>query len=161
MFSDAHHSSLGTRYNPLKKMSIEKTLCIIKPDAVTAGNSGNIIAHIQKEGFRILAMRMTTLSNKSASKFYEIHKGRPFYEGLVEFMSSSACVPIALEKENAIAEWRRVIGATDPAEAAPGTIRKLYAKNKGETAVHGSDSVENGLREIAFFFTEGELEDLN
>ena len=138
----------------------ERTLCIIKPDAVAAGNTGNIIAHIQKEGFRILAMKMTALSSKAASKFYEVHKGRPFYEGLVEFMSSAPCVPIALEKANAIAEWRRVIGATDPAEAAPGTIRKLYAKNKGENAVHGSDSVENGLREIAFFFTEGELADL-
>ncbi len=139
---------------------MERTLCIIKPDAVSAGNVGNIIAHIQKEGFRILAMRMTTLSKKSASKFYEVHQGRPFYDSLVEFMSSGPCVPIALEKDNAIAEWRRVIGSTDPAEAAAGTIRKLYAKNKGENAVHGSDSVENGLREIAFFFTEGELADL-
>ena len=139
---------------------IERTLCIIKPDAVAAGNTGNIIAHIQKEGFRILAMKMTSLSKKAASKFYEVHKGRPFYDGLVDFMSSAPCVPIALEKDNAIAEWRRVIGATDPAEAAAGTIRKLYAKNKGENAVHGSDSVENGLREIAFFFTEGELAEL-
>src|SRR5579883_843888 len=136
---------------------MERTLCIIKPDAVSAGNVGNIIAHIQKEGFRILAMRMTTLSKKSASKFYEVHQGRPFYDSLVEFMSSGPCVPIALEKENGIAEWRRVIGSTDPAEAAAGTIRKLYATSKGENAVHGSDSVENGLREIAFFFTELEL----
>ena len=142
-------------------MAIERTLCIIKPDAVSAGNTGNIIAHIQKAGFRILALRMTTLSHKAASKFYEVHKGRPFYEGLVEFMSSAPCVPIALEAENAIAEWRKVIGATDPAEAAEGTIRKLYAKNKGENAVHGSDSIENGLREIGFFFTEGELADLS
>lgn len=142
-------------------MAIEKTLCILKPDAVSAGNIGNIIAHIQKEGFRILGMKMVALSQKAASKFYEVHKGRPFYDGLVDFMSSAPCVPIALEKENAIAEWRRVIGSTDPAEAAPGTIRKLYAKNKGENAVHGSDSVENGLREIAFFFTEGELADLS
>ncbi|HEX5316981.1 MAG TPA: nucleoside-diphosphate kinase [Candidatus Kapabacteria bacterium] len=140
---------------------MEKTLCILKPDAVSAGNIGNIIAHIQKEGFRILGMKMVALSQKAASKFYEVHKGRPFYDGLVDFMSSAPCVPIALEKENAIAEWRRVIGSTDPAEAAPGTIRKLYAKNKGENAVHGSDSVENGLREIAFFFTEGELADLS
>ena len=141
-------------------MAIERTLCIIKPDAVRAGNTGNIIAHIQKEGFRILGLKMVALSTKSASKFYEVHKERPFYGGLVEFMAGGACVPIALEKENAIAEWRRVIGSTDPAEAAPGTIRKLYAANKGENAVHGSDSVENGLREIAFFFTEGELADL-
>jgi nucleoside-diphosphate kinase len=141
-------------------MAVEKTLCILKPDAVQAGNIGNIIAHIQKEGFRILGLKMEALSHKAASKFYEVHKGRPFYDGLVDFMSSAPCVPIALEKENAIAEWRRVIGATDPTEAAAGTIRKLYAKNKGENAVHGSDSVENGLREIAFFFTEGELADL-
>src|SRR5438094_905222 len=141
-------------------MSIEKTLCIIKPDAVKAGNIGNIIAHVQKEGFKILGLKMARLSDRSAGKFYEIHKELPFYGSLVEFMSSGACLPIALEKENAIAEWRRVIGATDPAEAAAGTIRKLYAKNKGENAVHGSDSVENGQREVAFFFTEGELADL-
>lgn len=141
-------------------MAIERTLCIIKPDAASAGNIGKIIAHIQKEGFRILALKMARLTGRSAEKFYEIHKERPFYGDLVKFMSSGACVPIALEKEHAIAEWRRVIGATDPAEAAEGTIRKLYAKSKGENAVHGSDSVENGLREIAFFFTEGELADL-
>jgi nucleoside-diphosphate kinase len=141
-------------------MAIEKTLCILKPDAVKAGNIGNIIAHIQKEGFKILGLKMTRLSDRSAGKFYEVHKERPFYGGLVEFMSGGACVPIALERENAIAEWRRVIGATDPAEAAEGTIRKLYATSKGENAVHGSDSVENGLREIAFFFTEGELADI-
>ncbi|MDP4219964.1 MAG: nucleoside-diphosphate kinase [Bacteroidota bacterium] len=139
---------------------MEKTLCILKPDAVKSGNMGNIIAHIQKEGFKILGLKMVRLSDRSAGKFYEVHKERPFYSGLVEFMSSGACVPIALEKENGIAEWRRVIGATDPAEAAPGTIRKLYATSKGENAVHGSDSVENGLREISFFFTEGELADL-
>ena len=141
-------------------MAIEKTLCILKPDAVKAGNIGNIIAHIQKEGFKILGLKTARLSDRSAGKFYEVHKERPFYGSLVEFMSSGACVPIALEKENAIAEWRRVIGATDPAEAAEGTIRKLYATSKGENAVHGSDSVENGLREIAFFFTEGELANL-
>ncbi|HET9136408.1 MAG TPA: nucleoside-diphosphate kinase [Candidatus Kapabacteria bacterium] len=139
---------------------MEKTLCIIKPDAVKAGNVGNIIAHIQKEGFKIQAMKLTRLSDRSAGKFYEVHNERPFYGSLVEFMASGACVPIALEKENAIAEWRRVIGSTDPAEAAEGTIRKLYATSKGENAVHGSDSVENGLREIAFFFTEGEMADL-
>lgn len=141
-------------------MAIERTLCIIKPDGVKSGNIGNIVAHIQKEGFKILAMKMTRLNERSAGKFYEVHSERPFYGELVKFMSSGACVPIALEKENAIAEWRRVIGSTDPAEAAEGTIRKLYASSKGENAVHGSDSVENGLREIAFFFTEGELADL-
>jgi len=114
----------------------------------------------KKEGFKILDLKLTRLSERSAGKFYEVHKERPFYASLVEFMSSGACVPIALERENAIAEWRRVIGATDPAEAAEGTIRKLYATSKGENAVHGSDSIENGLREIAFFFTEGEMADL-
>lgn len=141
-------------------MAIEKTLCILKPDAVKAGNIGNIIAHIQKEGFKILDMKLARLSERSAGKFYEVHKERPFFGSLVEFMSSGACVPIALERENAIAEWRRVIGSTDPAEAAEGTIRRLYATSKGENAVHGSDSVENGLREIAFFFTEGEMAEL-
>src|SRR5438309_581297 len=96
-------------------MAIERTLCIIKPDAVSAGNIGNIIAQIQKEGFRILGMKMVRLSRTAAEKFYEVHRGRPFFEGLVEFMSSAACVPIALVRENAIAEWRRVIGSTDPA----------------------------------------------
>ncbi|MEI8135533.1 MAG: nucleoside-diphosphate kinase [bacterium] len=139
---------------------MEKTLCILKPDAVKAGNIGNIIAHIQKEGFKILDMKLARLSERSAGKFYEVHKERPFFGSLVEFMSSGACVPIALERENAIAEWRRVIGSTDPAEAAEGTIRRLYATSKGENAVHGSDSVENGLREIAFFFTEGEMAEL-
>ena len=105
-------------------------------------------------------MKMVALNEKSGGKFYEVHKERPFYGELVKFMGSGACVPIALEKENAIAEWRRVIGSTDPAEAAEGTIRKLYATSKGENAVHGSDSVENGLREIAFFFTEKELAEL-
>ncbi len=141
-------------------MAIERTLCIIKPDAAKSANVGNIIAHIQKEGFTILAMKMTRLSERSASAFYEVHKERPFYGELVNFMSSNACIPIALERDNAIAEWRRVIGSTDPAEAADGTIRKLYATSKGENAVHGSDSVENGQREIAFFFTEGELANL-
>jgi len=141
-------------------VAIERTLCIIKPDGVRSGNIGNIIAHIQKEGFKVLSLKMTRLTKQAGGVFYEVHKGRPFYDELVNFMSSGPCVPIALEKENAIAEWRRVIGATDPAEADPGTIRKLYAKNKGENAVHGSDSVENGKREIGFFFTEQELADL-
>jgi len=141
-------------------VAIERTLCIIKPDAVKGGNIGNIVAHIQKEGFKILGLKMTRLTLQSAGKFYEVHSARPFYGELVDFMSSGACVPIALEKENAIAEWRRVIGATDPAKAEPGTSRKLYAQSMGENAVHGSDSVENGLREIAFFFTEQELADL-
>ena len=106
-------------------------------------------------------MKTTRLTTQAAGAFYEVHKERPFYRGLVDFMSGGVCVPIALERENAISEWRLVIGATDPAEAAAGTIRKLYATSKGENAVHGSDSVENGNREIAFFFSEQELADLS
>ncbi|MBM4178940.1 MAG: nucleoside-diphosphate kinase [Ignavibacteria bacterium] len=136
---------------------MERTLCIIKPDAVRLNNIGNIVAMIQAAGFRILGMKLTMISPEVAGEFYSVHKERPFYGELVNFMSSGAIVPIALEKENAIADWRTLIGATDPAEAAEGTIRKKYATSKGENAVHGSDSVENGLREVAFFFAESEL----
>jgi nucleoside-diphosphate kinase len=130
---------------------------MLKPDAIASGNAGLIIAHLQKEGFQIRAAKLTRLSRAQAEKFYEIHRGRPFYEELVKFMSSGPCLPMALERENAVAHFRTVIGATDPAEAAPGTIRKLYAESKGKNAVHGSDSPENGLREVAFFFTESEI----
>jgi nucleoside-diphosphate kinase len=130
---------------------------MLKPDAITSGNAGLIIAHLQKEGFQIRAAKLTRLSRAQAEKFYEIHRGRPFYEELVKFMSSGPCLPMALEREYAVAHFRTVIGATDPAEAAPGTIRKLYAESKGKNAVHGSDSPENGLREVAFFFTESEI----
>jgi nucleoside-diphosphate kinase len=130
---------------------------MLKPDAIASGNAGLIIAHLQKEGFQIRAAKLTRLSRAQAEKFYEIHRGRPFYEELVKFMSSGPCLPMALERENAVAHFRTVIGATDPAEAAPGTIRKLYAESKGKNAVHGSDSPENGLREVAFFFAESEI----
>jgi nucleoside-diphosphate kinase len=130
---------------------------MLKPDAIASGKAGLIIAHLQKEGFQIRAAKLTRLSRAQAEKFYEIHRGRPFYEELVKFMSSGPCLPMALERENAVAQFRTVIGATDPAEAAPGTIRKLYAESKGKNAVHGSDSPENGLREVAFFFSEGEI----
>jgi nucleoside-diphosphate kinase len=130
---------------------------MIKPDAVASGKAGLIIAHLQKEGFQIRAAKLTRLTRAQAEKFYEIHKGRPFYEELVKFMSSGPCLPMALERDNAVAHFRTVIGATDPAEAAAGTIRKLYAESKGKNAVHGSDSPENGLREVAFFFTESEI----
>ena len=136
---------------------MERTLCIIKPDAVRNNNIGNIVARIQEAGFRILGMKQMTISTAVAGEFYAVHKERPFYGELVDFMSSSPIVPIALEKDNAIADWRELIGATNPAEAAEGTIRKLYATSVGENAVHGSDSVENGLREVAFFFGEHEL----
>ncbi len=138
-------------------MSLQRTLCIIKPDAVRNNNVGNIIAMIQENGFRILGMKQITISQAVAGAFYAVHKERPFYGELVQFMSSGPIVPIALEKENAVADWRTLIGATDPAEAAEGTVRKRYATSKGENAVHGSDSEENGRLEVSFFFAESEL----
>lgn len=138
-----------------------RTLAIIKPDAVKKGYAGEIIAMIQKAGFKILAMKMTKLTIDSASGFYEIHKERPFFKDLIEFMTSGPCIPIALEKENAVADYRKLIGATDPAEAEEGTVRKLFAANKGENAVHGSDSDENAALEIAHFFTRKELLEIN
>lgn len=138
-----------------------RTLAIIKPDAVKKGYAGEIIAMIQKAGFKILAMKMTKLTIDSASGFYEIHKERPFFKDLIEFMTSGPCIPIALEKENAVADYRKLIGATDPAEAEEGTVRKRFAANKGENAVHGSDSDENAALEIAHFFTRKELLEIN
>jgi nucleoside-diphosphate kinase len=131
---------------------MSRTLAIIKPDAVEAGNAGKIIAHIEGAGFRILAMRMVRLTREEAGKFYEVHRERPFYGELVEFMTSGPAIPIALEADDAVARYRETIGATDPAEAAEGTIRKLYAESKGRNAVHGSDSDENAGNEIRFFF---------
>jgi len=133
-------------------MSGTQTLAIVKPDAVGTGKLGPIIAHIEKTGFTIREARLVRLSRERAEAFYEVHRGRPFYEELVRFMSSGPCFPMALEKADAVAAFRTAIGATDPAEAAPGTIRKLFAESKGRNAVHGSDSDENAAREIAFFF---------
>lgn len=138
-------------------MAIERALAILKPDCVRKNLQGEVLARIQKAGFRVLGMKATRLTRETAAAFYAVHKGRPFYEGLVEFMSSGPCLPIALEKENAVGDFRTLIGATDPKEAAQGTIRKLYADNKGENIVHGSDSPENGRIEVAFFFSESEL----
>jgi len=138
----------------------ERTLAILKPDCVRKNLTGAVISHIEKAGFRILGMKKIRLTKAAAGGFYAVHKGRPFYDGLVEFMCSGPCVPIALEKENAVADFRKLIGATDPKEAADGTIRKLYADNKGENIVHGSDSPENGAIEIAYFFPARELADL-
>lgn len=135
----------------------ERTLCIIKPDAVRKNVHGSILQKIIDSGFRVRGIRMAQLSSKEAGMFYEVHKERPFYNDLVEFMTSGPVVLAALEKENAVADYRTLIGATDPAEAAEGTIRKLFASSKGENAVHGSDSVENGQKEVAFFFRESEL----
>jgi nucleoside-diphosphate kinase len=136
------------------------TLGIIKPDAVAGGKTGAILAHLQKAGFTPRAIRMIRLTRAEAGAFYEVHRGRPFYADLVEFMTSGPCVPVALEREDAVAHMRTAIGATDPAEAAPGTVRKLFAESKGKNAIHASDSPENAAREIAFFFTEGELAQL-
>ncbi len=138
-------------------MAIERTLAILKPDCVRKNLQGEVLARIQKAGFRILGMKTKRLTKEVASAFYAVHKGRPFYDGLVEFMAGGPCMPIALEKENAVSDFRALIGATDPKDAAPGTIRKLYADNKGENIVHGSDSPENGKIEVAFFFSESEL----
>ena len=138
-------------------MALERTLAILKPDCVRKNLQGEVIARIQKAGFIILGMKMTRLTPATAGAFYAVHKGRPFYDGLVEFMASGPCVPIALEKENAVSDFRTLIGATDPKDAAPGTIRKLYADNKGENIVHGSDSPENGRIEVSFFFPEEEI----
>jgi nucleoside-diphosphate kinase len=136
---------------------MSRTFAIIKPDAVQNGYAGKIIAHLQDAGFRILGMKLTQISLPQAQKFYEVHRERGFYGELVEFMSSGPSVVLALEAEGAVQKWRDTIGATDPAEAAEGTIRKLYAENKGRNAVHGSDSDENAAIEIDFFFEPEEI----
>ena len=138
-------------------MASQRTLCIIKPDAVKKNVSGSILQMILDSGFKVKGMKLVQLSEAQAGKFYEVHKERPFYKDLVSFMTSGPVIPIALEKEDGILAWRTLIGATDPAEAEEGTIRKKFAASKGENAVHDSDSEENGKLEIAFFFPESEL----
>lgn len=138
-------------------MAIERTLCILKPDCVRKNLQGAVLKQIQDAGFKVLGMKMIRLTPETAGGFYAVHKERPFFGELVEFMTSGACVPVALEKENAVADYRKLIGATDPAEAEEGTVRKLYADSKAENIVHGSDSVENGKIEVAYFFAESEL----
>lgn len=134
-----------------------KTLAIIKPDAVEKGYSGEIIAMIIKAGFKIKAMKMVHLTKSSAEGFYTVHKDRPFFNDLVAYMTSGPCIPIALEKENAVDDYRKLIGATDPAKAEEGTVRKLFAVDIQNNAVHGSDSDENAVKEIAHFFSSDEL----
>ena len=141
-------------------MAVTLTLGIVKPDAVGRGKTGEIITHLYRAGFLVRATRLVRLTRPEAAAFYEVHRGRPFYNDLVEFMTSGPCLPMALEREDAVNQMRAVIGATDPAEAAPGTIRKLFAESKGKNAIHASDSDENAAREVAFFFTEGELAQL-
>jgi nucleoside-diphosphate kinase len=138
-------------------VAVSLTLGIVKPDAVASGKTGNIVAHLQGAGFTLRTARLVRLTPEQAAAFYAVHRGRPFFDELVSFMTSGPCLPMALERADAVPMLRTVIGATDPAEAAAGTIRKLYAESKGRNAIHASDSDENAAREVAFFFTEGEL----
>ena len=130
-----------------------RTFTMIKPDAMKNGHAGAILDRISKEGFRIVALKMTKLPAEKAGEFYAVHKERPFYGELVEFMSSGVIIAAILEKDNAVAAFRELIGATNPAQAAAGTIRKLYAASVGENAIHGSDSDENAKIEGDFFFS--------
>jgi nucleoside-diphosphate kinase len=135
---------------------VSLTLAILKPDAVESGKAGKILAHLEGAGFRVRALKLLRLSKEQAGAFYAVHRERGFYAELVEFMTSGPVVPIVLEASDAVAKLRTVIGATDPAEAAPGTVRKLYAESKGRNAIHASDSDDNALREVAFFLSEHE-----
>lgn len=138
-------------------MALERTLSIIKPDAVADNHIGDIIARFEANGLRIAAARMTWLSAEQGGQFYAVHKERPFFQELVDFISSGPIVAMVLEGENAIAENRRIMGATNPAEADAGTIRADFAASIGQNAVHGSDAPETAVTEIAFFFDEGEI----
>ncbi len=138
-------------------MSGNRTFTMIKPDAVEAGHIGGILARINEGGFRIVAMKLTKLSPEKAGEFYAVHKARPFYQELVDFMSRGPIVAAILEKDNAVEDFRKLIGATDPSKAEPGTIRALYAKSIGENAVHGSDSDENAQIEGSFHFAVTEM----
>ncbi|RLB61371.1 MAG: nucleoside-diphosphate kinase [Deltaproteobacteria bacterium] len=133
-------------------MSLQRTLAIIKPDAMDAGHAGAIIARIHEEGFTVRGLRQLHLTQVQAEGFYAVHRGRPFFDELVQFMSRGPIIVLALEAEAAIDKWRDVIGATDPAKAAAGTIRKLYAASLGENAAHGSDAPETAAVEIGYFF---------
>jgi nucleoside-diphosphate kinase len=132
------------------------TLAIVKPDAVAALHAGRILAHLEENGFRIRALRMMNLSQDQAAEFYAVHKERPFFQSLVRFMTSGPCLPVLLERDDAVAALRKTIGATDPAEAAEGTIRALYAESKERNAIHASDSDENAAVEAAFFFAKAD-----
>ena len=134
-----------------------RTLAIIKPDAMASGKAGRVLAHLESAGFRVRAARLVRLSQAQAETFYAVHRERPFFRPLVAFMTSGPCLPMALERDDAVARLREVIGATDPREAAPGTVRALYAESKERNAIHASDSPENATREVAFFFPEADL----
>ena len=136
---------------------MERTLTMIKPDSMEAGNAGNILAHLEKEGFQIQALKRMRLSQAQARKFYEVHRERPFYDSLVTYMTSGPIIAAALSREDAVAQLRRVMGATDPANAEEGTIRALYGSSIERNAIHGSDSPENARHELHFFFSRAEL----
>ncbi len=136
---------------------MQKTFAIIKPDAVAAGSAGAILAEIEKAGFKIKAMRLTTLSKKQAEGFYAVHKERPFFNGLVTFMTEGPVVVLALERENAILAWRDLMGATNPEKAAEGTIRKKFGTNIERNATHGSDAPETAAFELSWFFAGSQL----
>jgi len=136
---------------------VERTLAILKPDCVSRNLIGKVIDRFERGGFKIIAMKMVQLAKETAGEFYAVHRERPFYKDLVQFMSSGNTIPMVLEKDNAVAEFRKLIGATDPAQADPGTIRREFAESKQNNIVHGSDSVENAKTEIAFFFSQQEL----
>jgi nucleoside-diphosphate kinase len=138
-------------------MAGNRTLTIVKPDAFNSGKAGLIIAHLEKAGFKIIASRVMRLTEAQGGAFYEVHRERPFFASLVRFMTSGKCMPIVLERADAVATLRKVIGATDPAEAEAGTVRKLYAESKERNAIHASDSDDNAERESRFFFPEAEL----
>ena len=138
-------------------MSIERTLSIIKPDAVAAGQAGEILAMIQQAGFKIIGLRMTRLSRSQAQAFYAVHREKPFYAGLVEFMTEGPIMVMALERENAVGRLREVMGATNPANAAEGTIRKRFATNIERNSIHGSDAAETAAVELGFFFSAADL----
>ncbi len=138
-------------------MALERTLAILKPDCVRKNLIGEVIRRIQEAGFTVRALKMINLSRVDAEGFYSVHRDRPFFGELTEFMSSGPCVPIVLEKENAVADFRTLIGATDPAEADAGTIRRDFADNKGQNIVHGSDSAQNGRLESNYYFPEVEI----
>lgn len=129
-----------------------QTLAIIKPDAFGSGKAGRILAQLEEEGFRIRAARVTRLSRPEAEAFYAVHRGKPFFGSLVEFMTSGPCMPLALEREGAVTGLREVIGATDPSEAREGTVRARFAESVGRNAIHASDSPENAEKELSFFF---------
>lgn len=138
-------------------MSGKRTLAIIKPDALGSGKAGQIVAHLEKAGFKVVAARVMRLTQEQAGAFYAVHRERPFFAPLTRFMTSGQCMPLVLERADAVAALRTAIGATDPAEAQPGTVRKLYAESKERNAIHASDSDENAEREARFFFAEADL----